>query len=255
MADVDTKVVKDRFVLCGKTGDISGAKLLIISGIDVNATSSDKKCPFNYGTCLHLAVQYGREELVRTLLQCPDININSTNVYLDTPVIAAVRTNRALTLQMLLAHGDADLNHRSTWLATAYKIAKGTNNNLECARVIEEYLHNPDLFVEKFACLLTTPILPKPKPDPTRIIWDGGNSSIVIPDNYKKKGVSDDINRPATSYDLEGRIVRDDIKDKVGEDSTSQAATPSHGGSVTSASGGDGQGSLRGRESPSKKGL
>ncbi len=91
MADVTARPVKDGSVWLGKTGNISEVMILLASGIDINVTSSDKKCPINHGTCLHLAVQYGREQLVRVLLLSPEINIISVNMYKDTPVTAAVR--------------------------------------------------------------------------------------------------------------------------------------------------------------------
>ena len=206
MSDPNSRVAKERFIMCGKTGDIDGAMLLITGGVDINVTSSERKCPFNHGTILHLAVQFGREELVRQLLLTPNININSVNMYKDTPFIAAVRVNRVRLVQMLLAHGDVDIIHTSTWLSDGLRIAKGTNNCPESARVIEEYMQDRGVFIEKYKHLLTTPIPSKPPPPATRMVWDGGISSLTILSNWKTKDPN--LNRPDTQYDLAGNIVR-----------------------------------------------
>lgn len=205
MTDPNSRVAKERFIMCGKTGNIDGAMLLITSGIDINVISSEKKCPFNHGTILHLAVQFGRDELVRQLLLSPNININSVNMYKDTPFIAAVRVNRVRLVQMLLAHGDVDVNHTSTWLSDGLRIAKGTNNCPESARVIEEYMLDRAAFIERYKHLLTTPIPSKPPPPSTRTVWDGGVSSLTILSNWKAKDPN--LNRPVTQYDLAGNIV------------------------------------------------
>jgi hypothetical protein len=226
MADKNSRAAKEKFVMCGKTGNLDEALLLIASGIDINVTSTEKKCPFNQGTCLHLAVQYGREELVRNLLLCPNIDINSVNMYKDTPLIAAVRVNRVRLVRMLLAHGDVDINHTSTWLGDALRISKGTNNFPESASVLEEYIQDSEGFKTKYQYLLTTPIPCKPPPPATRVVWDGGTSSNIILSNWKEKTSNSD--RPTTQYDLEGRIVRD-IEDKDNSEPKGEPGGGGHG--------------------------
>jgi ankyrin repeat protein len=229
MSDPNSRAARERFIMCGKTGNIDDAMLLITGGVDINVASLEKKCPFNHGTILHLAVQYGREELVRQLLLLPNININSVNMYKDTPFIAAVRVNRVRLVQMLLAHGDVDISHTSTWLSDALRIAKGTNNCQESARVIEEYIQDSEAFIEKYKYLLTTSIPSKPPPPATRVVWDGGTSSQVILSNWKTKDPN--LSRPVTQYDLTGNIVRENDSSNEYNGDASEVDSGREGGS------------------------
>lgn len=75
-------------------------------------------------TALSLAVKYGRLERVKLLLQMKNLDVNSVDVYGETPLFHACRNNSIEIIRVLLRHPNINLGLCNNKRETVFSIAK-----------------------------------------------------------------------------------------------------------------------------------
>ena len=169
--------------------DLEGVKRELENGVDVNlVTNNDRKdsalfkaaCEghteivkellnhpdinVNYknnssseDTALTIASYKGNTESVRELLKHPDIDVNIPNSKNVTPLMLAIRENKPDTIVELLKHPDIDLNLKDDDGQTALDYAN-ENGRYEIIKMIEEYVPGVDQREEVLANVKKPPV-------------------------------------------------------------------------------------------------
>ncbi len=105
--------------------------LLMVPGIDVNKTNTDKETP------LHLAAKAGHKESVQLLLAMPGLNVNVQEKNGITPLYEAAVRGHAECVKLLLEVPDINVNLASNIGWTPLKAAKQNQYDV-CADLISE---------------------------------------------------------------------------------------------------------------------
>ena len=90
--------------------------LLSASGIDINARKTDGK------TALHVAAYFGKDEVVKALIQ-KNADVNITDNDSQTPLMCAAARGHLTTVQALLSASEIDINARDIYERTAFNRA------------------------------------------------------------------------------------------------------------------------------------
>lgn len=108
--------MRDDWLNAAMEGKIEVIKNLI-DKIDVNISDSHGK------SALILAARDGHEEIVKLLLQVPNINVNARNIRLETPLMLAALFGRENIVKLLLAMPDININAENNMKSTALMAA------------------------------------------------------------------------------------------------------------------------------------
>ena len=87
------------------------------SEIDINKKSGIERSAF------WLAVNYGNVEIVKELLKIPDINVNTHDKYLRTPLMIACHDKKIEMIELLLEDPRTDIECRDNWAYYAWNLA------------------------------------------------------------------------------------------------------------------------------------
>lgn len=88
--DVSDDAGQNPFHLAVKSNTYSSMSLLLNHGIPANAYDREGF------TVRHLAVKFGREQIVRRLLTLPNVEVNHSSQHMQIPLGLAVTANNAL---------------------------------------------------------------------------------------------------------------------------------------------------------------
>jgi len=116
---------------------------MISEGVNINGAANKYGC-----SGLQVAMLLGRTEVVRMLLGCNEIRIDSKNGIGHTALYLACCTNKVECVQLFLAHNTCTKNivrmvSEGNGGMTAEMVANKKGSH-ECARLIREYLENDD---------------------------------------------------------------------------------------------------------------
>ena len=87
--------------------------LLTRNDVDINAQNNEDK-----DTALYMACHRGFEDMVRILLDSPQINVNIGDVNGFTPLFVACHNGHEAVVSMLLGHDDIQVNKRNSYMCT-----------------------------------------------------------------------------------------------------------------------------------------
>ncbi|TFK18242.1 hypothetical protein FA15DRAFT_268049 [Coprinopsis marcescibilis] len=94
-------------------------------------------------TALHLAAMEGYEELVQALLDSGEVDVNSRNRTMQTPLIKAATLGHPAVVQLLLATPDIEIDARQFGGATAF-IKAATWGHNSCIALLLPHVHDPN---------------------------------------------------------------------------------------------------------------
>ena len=119
---------KKQLIYAIENNDIRLVKALLNDGVDIN---------FNYKdyTPLIWPIVHRNTEIVKILLERPDIDVNKPNVSKNRPLLISATLNNIETTKLLLARDDIDVNAKSDEGFTAL-INATTNNNTEIIKLL-----------------------------------------------------------------------------------------------------------------------
>ncbi|KAJ5106738.1 ankyrin repeat-containing protein [Penicillium angulare] len=103
-------------------------------------------CDRSFETPLHLASREGHTTIVKILLKCPDIDIRAINDYSETPFYLAAAYDREDIVNLLLETGEVDVNLENFDGNTPFIMAVSTENKSIVKRLLQE--EDTDMFVE-----------------------------------------------------------------------------------------------------------
>ena len=118
--------------------DIVRVKELLDSGIDVNIKNESGD------TLLHIVCSYNSNiEIVKLLLEQPNIDMNTKNYYGKTPLYLACEENHVETVKLLLKHPDIDVNSKTNNGKTSLHRAC----NINSIEIVKLLLAHPNISV------------------------------------------------------------------------------------------------------------
>ena len=97
-------------------GRAASARLLIDAGADINISDNKQR------TALHMAADLGYDDILRTLIDAPDVNLNLRTETGHTPLHAAANNGRAASARLLIDAG-ANINISDKYQQTALHLA------------------------------------------------------------------------------------------------------------------------------------
>ncbi len=122
-------------------GTVKEVRKLLARGADVNTRNSCKDTP------LYIAIKRDNPEIIKLLLEQPDIKVNLKGGYSNTtPLVEAVYNNKQEIVKLLLAKQDIDVNMLPDYYQWAPLYCAVMNNNLEIANLL---LVRPDINLNK----------------------------------------------------------------------------------------------------------
>jgi len=112
----DTEVAKFVRACQGRGGDVPTVRRLIAEGVDINGMH-------NITTGLMGAIVSNNSEIVNILLSCPDIDVNTRNVFGFGALYCAIRCGNTEAVSKILSRGDIKLDNTDYWGNTVLHVA------------------------------------------------------------------------------------------------------------------------------------
>jgi len=142
----------EEFIVACEANKIKKVKKMISEGVDINDLDSDGR------TALMKTMGNGRTELVRILLGCNNIKIDTKDVITDrTALHFACYLNQVESVKLFLAHPSCskDIVRMEDSLGTTAEMWANRQFNQECAKLVREFLEKDDRSVDDLVQFIT----------------------------------------------------------------------------------------------------